>query len=243
MGVDCLLFHCGWGLARRSVGTVKSGCPGPLLYGSVWERPVREGDGGGAGNLQAVWLPPGGHQANAGYWLSSFVGTEPWYAGIPVPVRGLAGRSEQIRRHGYASFEDACRARDELLSQSLQQRTAGTWTVGRWLRYWLTTVRVRPTTLVSYTQHVNDYLIPALGRFRLSELTGHQLTAVFAEIAAARNDLGRLRSPSTIRRVHATLRAALNAAVRDGSCQRTRPAGCCCRPATARMASSGPMTW
>ena len=43
--------------------------------------------------------------------------------------------------------------------------------VERWLRYWLTTrTRIRPVTLRSYQVHVENHLIPHLGRVRLSEL-------------------------------------------------------------------------
>jgi hypothetical protein len=74
------------------------------------------------------------------------------------------GRSEQVRRGGFASRAAACRARAEVLEQSSEQLAGRSWTVGRWLRYWLTTrTSIRPTTLRTYTHHVETHLIPAIG--------------------------------------------------------------------------------
>jgi hypothetical protein len=62
---------------------------------------------------------------------------------------------------------------------------AAAWTVGRWLRYWLSTrTSIRPTTLRSYTEHVERHLIPHLGRVRLALLTGRDVAGMFASLAA-----------------------------------------------------------
>jgi hypothetical protein len=50
----------------------------------------------------------------------------------------------------------------------------------------------------------------------LGELTGRQVAAMFAILAATPNKLSRVPSPSTLHRIRATLRSALNAAIRDG---------------------------
>jgi integrase len=95
--------------------------------------------------------------------------------------------------------------------------TAEGWTVERWLRYWLTTrTKIRPTTLPSYQIHVENHLIPHLGRVRLSELAGHHITDMIAAIGATTNRYGRTPTPSTLHRIRATLRSALNAAIREG---------------------------
>ena len=92
-----------------------------------------------------------------------------------------------------------------------------TWTVARWLRYWLTTrTRIRPSTLRSYTDHVERHLIPGLGRIHLADLTGRDVTAPFAELAATPTRTGTPPMSATLHRIRATLRAALNAAIRDG---------------------------
>jgi site-specific recombinase XerD len=89
--------------------------------------------------------------------------------------------------------------------------------VARRLRYWLSTrASIRPGTLRAYTQHVEGHLIPLLGRFRLAELTSRQVTALFAALGAADTRYGRRPAPATLHRIRATLRAALNVAIRDG---------------------------
>jgi integrase len=76
--------------------------------------------------------------------------------------------------------------------------------------------RIRPSTLRSYSEHVERHLIPHLGRIRLGELTGRQVTAMFATLGATVNRYGRTPTPSTLHRIRATLRSALNGAIRDG---------------------------
>jgi hypothetical protein len=85
----------------------------------------------------------------------------------------VRGRRERVRRGGYLTRRDAAAARDALLHRSAEDRGVEAWTVGRWLRYWLTTrTSIRPSTLRSYTEHVERHLIPHLGRVRPGELTG-----------------------------------------------------------------------
>ncbi|WP_432903915.1 site-specific integrase [Micromonospora matsumotoense] len=129
----------------------------------------------------------------------------------------LSGRRERVRRGGYLTRGDAERARDALLARSTEECTSDTWTVSRWLRYWLSTnLGIRPSTLRSYTDHVEHQLIPHLGRHRLTDLTNLHVTATFADIAVTPNRHGRPPTPSTLHRIRATLRSALNAAIRHG---------------------------
>jgi site-specific recombinase XerD len=90
------------------------------------------------------------------------------------------------------------------------------WTVARWLEFWLTVVQVRPSTVNSYRQHVHRYLISVLGRLRLDELSVQRLQACFDLLARRRTRSGGRISPATVDQVRATLRSALNAAVREG---------------------------
>jgi integrase len=132
-------------------------------------------------------------------------------------VATMFGQRERVRRGGYATRRDAEAARDELLERSRAERTTQTWTVARWLRHWLSTrSSIRPSTLRSYTDHVERHLIPYLGRIRLGELTGRDVAAMFAALAGTQTRLGRPPTPSTLHRIRATLRSALNAAIRDG---------------------------
>ncbi|MFD0746611.1 tyrosine recombinase XerC [Phytohabitans flavus] len=102
------------------------------------------------------------------------------------------------------------------MAQSRKQFAGRTWTVAQWLRYWLTTRRsIRPATLHIYARHVEKDLVPTIGHLRPAEVTGRHLTAMFAESAIS-PDTGRPRTASTMQRLGATLRAAYNAAIRDG---------------------------
>jgi hypothetical protein len=137
-----------------------------------------------------------------------------WYFDCAVPV--LPGRRERLGRGGYPTRREAIAARDTLLGNG-DTVTAEGRTMQRWLRYWLTTrTTIRPTTLRSYEVHVERHLIPHLGQIRLSELTGRHITDMITAIGAATNRYGRTPSPSTLHRIRATLRSALNAAIREG---------------------------
>jgi len=132
-------------------------------------------------------------------------------------VTTLFGERERVRRGGYVTRRDAEAACDELMEQSLAARTTATWTVARWLRHWLTTrTSIRPSTLRSYAEHVERHLIPYLGDVRLGELTGRHVTTMFAALASTDTRYGRPPTPATLHRIRATLRSALNAAIRDG---------------------------
>jgi integrase len=129
----------------------------------------------------------------------------------------MAGRRERVRRGGFATKVAATEARDALLSRSREESTTVLWTVARWLRFWLSTrTSIRPSTLRSYAEHVDNVLVPHLGSVRLGELTGREVAAMFATLAAIPNKRGRVPSPSTLHRIRATLRSALNAAIREG---------------------------
>jgi hypothetical protein len=75
---------------------------------------------------------------------------------------------------------------------------------------------LRPSTLHGYRDHVDRYLIPSLGPITLADLTGKRLQACFDLLARQRTRKGTLIAASTVDRVRATLRSALNAAVREG---------------------------
>ena len=138
-----------------------------------------------------------------------------WY--FTCSIRDLLGRAERVRRGGFPSEQAARGARDELLQLSAEERTAQNWTVKRWLQYWIASrTRIRPTTTANYTNDIRRFLIPVIGNLTLAELTTRQLTAAFAEIGRATNRYGHRHTVCTLQHLHRTLRAALNAAVRDG---------------------------
>jgi site-specific recombinase XerC len=90
-------------------------------------------------------------------------------------------------------------------------------TVGDWLAHWLVTRTVTaPSTVRGYAAHVRLYLGPYLGEVLLAELTAGQVQAMFAAIIRHHHALGTPISAATLARIRATLRAALNAAIRRG---------------------------
>ncbi|MGI5146839.1 hypothetical protein ACQEVC_10710 [Plantactinospora sp. CA-294935] len=124
---------------------------------------------------------------------------------------------ERVRRGGFESAAAAQRARDDLLALSQEEQAGRSWTVARWLRYWLSVkTGIRPTTRMHYTRDVERFLIPHLGSLVLGDLTIRQLNAAFTQIALTRNRLGQPQTPCTLQHVRTTLRAALGVAVRDG---------------------------
>ena len=85
--------------------------------------------------------------------------------------------------------------------------------VDQYLEEWFAGKRaLRPSTRASYRHHLTYYLIPQLGHYRLRELRPRHIDTLLDSIAVrgTRKEL----SPATQRRVYATLRTALNAAVR-----------------------------
>jgi integrase len=84
---------------------------------------------------------------------------------------------------------------------------------------WLPAIErtVRATTFINYRGHVENHLVPRLGTVRLSQLNGILINRAYADLLAG----GTVRtraclSPTTVRRIHATLHRALRDAVRWG---------------------------
>jgi integrase len=90
-------------------------------------------------------------------------------------------------------------------------------TTGEWLARWLASrVSLRTSTGRGYAAHVRGYLAPYLGGIPLAELSPGDVQAMFTAIIGGEAALGHPVSAATLHRIHATLRAALNAAVRAG---------------------------
>lgn len=105
-------------------------------------------------------------------------------------------------------------------------------TVGEWLTSWITTrKKIREGTRIAYQFHITNWLIPHLGHYRLDALTVDHISRMF-DAMAERNDTItaakdsddpevrktvhglRVMGAATMQRYRATLRAALNAAIR-----------------------------
>jgi len=139
-----------------------------------------------------------------------------WYFAVQVP--GVDGRRARVRQGGYATRADAERACWQVQDLPGPQAQVRTWTVRRWLEFWLSEVqgRLRPSTVRSYRTIVYQHLIPQLGRERLSKLRTVQVQRAMDAISRQRVRDGRLISPGTVNRIRAVLRSSLNEARRRG---------------------------
>lgn len=83
-------------------------------------------------------------------------------------------------------------------------------TVEAWFTLWLDTIasrRVRPRTLATYRGYVRTWVVPYLGRHRLSRLRAEHVEAMYDAMREAG------RSDATVRQVHAILKRSLTDAV------------------------------
>lgn len=148
-----------------------------------------------------------------------------WEYVLDLP--GPGGRRRQLRRAGFGTRREA----EAALERARAQLRDGVelddqLTVSVWLTSWLAEKTkpsgvsavgrtLRASTARMYVQHVHSYLIPQLGHLRLVALRAEHISAAYEEILAHPLRSSRPMSPATLRRVHATLRSALNAAVRS----------------------------
>jgi integrase len=139
-----------------------------------------------------------------------------WYVRLELPA-GLDGRRRRIRRGGYPSRRAAVAVLARLRAPRSGDAGARFLTVGDWLAHWLVSrTATAPSTVRGYAAHVRLYLGPYLGEVLLGELSVAQVQAMFAAIIRQHHASGSLVSAATLTRIRATLRAALNAAIRRG---------------------------
>ncbi|MFI9836284.1 tyrosine-type recombinase/integrase [Nonomuraea sp. NPDC051941] len=135
-----------------------------------------------------------------------------WY--FAVQVHGLDGQRQRVRQGGYADPEEAQAAGRALATADHDGAGAGC-TLGEWLARWPASKdALRPSTRQGYATHICLYLIPQLGRILLHRLSSRDVNGLLAALASRPSPTGRRLSPATVVRIHATLRTALNAAVR-----------------------------
>jgi integrase len=139
-----------------------------------------------------------------------------WYLELELPA-GPDGRRCRIRRGGYTSRAAATAVLARLRGPRQGDLGGRVLTVGDWLAHWLAS-RTAPaaSTVRGYTAHVRLYLVPYLGPVLLAELSAGHVQAMFTAITRQHQELGSPVTPATLNRIRATLRAALNAAVRRG---------------------------
>ena len=135
-----------------------------------------------------------------------------WYVELGLPP-GPDGRRCRIRRGGYTSRAAATAVLARLRGPRQGDQDGRVLTVGDWLAS-----RTSPatSTMRGYAAHVRLYLAPCLGRVLLAELSAEHVQAMFSAIIRQHQALGSPVTSATLNRIRATLRAALNAAVRRG---------------------------
>lgn len=139
-----------------------------------------------------------------------------WYVAVELST-GPTGVRRRLRRGGYRARAEAQRALAGLRRPHPADPCRALLTAGQWLQHWLATrLRPRPATLRSYHQHIHQHLIPHLGGIFLRELCLDDVQSTFAILARTPTRYGRARAASTLHRIRATLRVALNAAMRRG---------------------------
>jgi len=128
--------------------------------------------------------------------------------------RGPDGRRRQVTRSGFASKRDAEAALRDVASREASEIAAvHRLTTEEYLTQWLDGKRaLRVTTRESYASHLRLYLKPWLGHVLLADLRPAHLDPMYEHLLAGTN--GEQRTVATVQRVHATLRSALNTAVK-----------------------------
>lgn len=136
-----------------------------------------------------------------------------------VELRRVASERRQLTKSGFESRSAAQQALTQLLAavdtgqyEPSRQKTAEY--LEEWFQRQIDNTKIRPTTARSYRGHLDHYLIPHLGHVRLTELRPHHIDRMFAAIRKANVDAERPVGPTTMRRIHATLRSALGSAVK-----------------------------
>ncbi len=123
-------------------------------------------------------------------------------------------RRRQVTRGGYPTRRAAVTALEATLDQARGGVDVGSdTTVAEYLDRWLASKRkIRASTTTSYRSHVDLYLSPLLGHLKLRELKASHVDVLLAALAKRHGK--QPLSTATVRRIHSTLRVALNDAVR-----------------------------
>jgi integrase len=130
-----------------------------------------------------------------------------------------------VRRGGYPSREAAEAALAELCPGDHRSGAAVAISTGGWLRTWIDSrATLAPASRKGYENHIRLYLEPMLGRIPLAELRRAHVQEMF-DYLVRHGSGGVPLSPNTLNRIRATLRAALNVAIREGLMERNAASG------------------
>ena len=136
-----------------------------------------------------------------------------WYYVVELPA-DAKGRRRQQRRGGFGSERDAQRALADVVQAIAANRYVdpSRLSVREYLTTWLASRgNLRPSTRRGYRRNIEKHLVPRIGDIQLSALQAAQIEQALHSLQEERGV-----GPATARRVFATLRVALNKAVRQG---------------------------
>jgi integrase len=135
-----------------------------------------------------------------------------WCGAYYVPKPGGTG---QVRKYVYGRTRKEVYAKLTAISRDVRDGVpvpTGGQTVEAYLAEWLSqvaSVRVRPSTLRSYDMNVRLHIVPRIGRRQLGALSARDVRQMLDDMR------GGGAGPRVIQHVHATLRVALEHAVRE----------------------------
>jgi len=132
--------------------------------------------------------------------------------GYSVDLPSPDKKRDTRRRIGFADYDEA----EQALERVLQAERTGVFeepkmSVSDYLTQWLAMREkvLRPTTFANYSENVHNDLLPVFGTMKLRDLRARHIDAwIHAQLEAG-------RGPMIAYRVGATLRTALNAAVKS----------------------------
>lgn len=130
---------------------------------------------------------------------------------ISVGPDPTTGKYKQIWRTGFKSKTEAREKLRHHLNELDRGNIPSDITIGEWLRKWLDEdcSDYKPSTLRSHIHCVETYIVPEIGKLKLDKLTHVQINKMY------RKHEQRLSSV-TVHRIHRTLRAAINRAIKRG---------------------------
>ena len=143
-----------------------------------------------------------------------------WHAVIDLPPRPNGKRRQKTSTHDtkHQAQDWLAKTREEVRTADLPDDTI---TVAVFLTQWLEGKRgLRPSTRVEYQRHLDQVLIPELGRLKLADLRPRHIEEVLDRLQKAHEARRQPISAQTLRRIHATLHSALSSAEKRGLIRR-----------------------
>ncbi|EFV14743.1 site-specific integrase [Segniliparus rugosus] len=154
-----------------------------------------------------------------------------WFYCVDLGPDPVTGKRRQERKRGFRIKDEAEDALTERLAEIRQGvHVDRSMTTAQYLRDWIDAKEesgLRAKTVLSYRQHIEAHLVPHLGHIKLRDLRATHVEKMLREVAkppkapepGEKIAKGKRRnpkqlSPSSVRRVYATLSSALGAAKR-----------------------------